>query len=111
MGQYMAQAEPHTSDFIIVGSGINSLVAAALLTGQGHSVCVLERNDWIGGCIKTEELTLPGFRHDVFSGFHPLFVTSPAYASWGKVCTLMVWNMSIRHGPRRRCCRTGASLP
>ncbi|PHZ86317.1 FAD-dependent oxidoreductase [Paremcibacter congregatus] len=80
----MAQAEPHTSDFIIVGSGINSLVAAALLTGQGHSVCVLERNDWIGGCIKTEELTLPGFRHDVFSGFHPLFVTSPAYAELGE---------------------------
>ncbi|WP_321396042.1 NAD(P)/FAD-dependent oxidoreductase [Emcibacter sp.] len=67
-------------DFIIVGSGINSLVAAALLSRKGHKVCVLERNDWIGGCIKTAEVTLPGFHHDVFSGFHPLFVTSPAYA-------------------------------
>ncbi|MFC7047904.1 phytoene desaturase family protein [Emcibacter nanhaiensis] len=66
-------------DFIIVGSGINSLVAAALLSRKGHKVTVLERNDWIGGCIRTAEVTLPGFRHDVFSGFHPLFVTSPAY--------------------------------
>ena len=40
----------------------------------------MEKNHWIGGCIKTEELTAPGFRTDVFSGWHPLFVTSPAYA-------------------------------
>ncbi len=72
------------SDFVIVGSGINSLVAACLLSRKGHKVCVLERNDWLGGCIKTAEITLPGFRHDVFSGFHPLFVTSPAYAELGE---------------------------
>lgn len=66
-------------DFIIVGSGINSLVAAALLSRKKYTVCILERNNWIGGCIKTADVTLPGFHHDVFSGFHPLFVTSPAY--------------------------------
>jgi phytoene dehydrogenase-like protein len=67
-------------DFLIVGSGINSLVCAAILARKGHSVCVLERNDRLGGCIRTEELTTPGFNHDVLSAVHPLFVTSPGYA-------------------------------
>jgi phytoene dehydrogenase-like protein len=67
-------------DYIIVGSGINSLTCAGLLAKQGHLVCVLERNDYLGGCIKTAELTEPGFNHDVLSAWHPLFVTSPSYA-------------------------------
>lgn len=67
-------------DCVIVGSGINSLVAAALLANAGKRVCVLERNSELGGCIRTEELTLPGFKHDVLSSWQPLFVTSPAYA-------------------------------
>ncbi|MFT4823190.1 MAG: phytoene dehydrogenase-like protein [Cryomorphaceae bacterium] len=69
-----------TFDYVIVGSGVNSLCCAALLSKKGHSVCVLERNKYFGGCIRTDEITLPGFRHDVLSGFHPLFVTSPSYA-------------------------------
>ncbi|MDX1411163.1 MAG: NAD(P)/FAD-dependent oxidoreductase, partial [Nitrospirales bacterium] len=67
-------------DHIIVGSGINSLVCAAILAQKGRSVLVLERNDRLGGCIRTEEITLPHFIHDVFSGFHPLFVSSPGYS-------------------------------
>ena len=67
-------------DFVIVGSGINSLCCAALLAKKGYTVSVLERNDYLGGCIKTAEITLPGFKHDVLSGFHPLFVTSANYA-------------------------------
>lgn len=70
-------------DFVVVGSGINALVCAALLGKRGHRVCVLERNDRIGGCIRTEECTLPGFRHDVFSQWYPLFVLSPGYAELG----------------------------
>ena len=66
-------------DHIIVGSGINSLVCGAILAKKGRAVLVLERNDRLGGCIRTEEITLPHFIHDVFSGFHPLFVTSPGY--------------------------------
>jgi phytoene dehydrogenase-like protein len=67
-------------DCVIVGSGINSLVCAALLARAGKRVCVLERNDRLGGCIRTEELTVPGFAHDVMSTAHPLFMTSPGYA-------------------------------
>jgi len=68
-------------DAVFVGSGINSLAAAALLAKEGWSVCVLERNDWLGGAIKTVAgLTAPGFTHEVFSSWHPLWTGSPAYA-------------------------------
>src|SRR5215208_3399635 len=68
-------------DAVFVGSGINSLAGAALLAKEGWRVCVLERNDWLGGAIKTVEgLTAPGFTHEVFSSWHPLWVSSPAYA-------------------------------
>lgn len=76
--------ESREADFVIVGSGINALVCAALLGKRGHRVCVLERNDRIGGCIRTEECTLPGFRHDVFSQWYPLFMLSPGYAELGE---------------------------
>jgi phytoene dehydrogenase-like protein len=67
-------------DAVAVGSGINSLVAAALLAKAGWRVCVLERNDWLGGAIRTAELTEPGFLHEVFASWHPLFTGSAAYA-------------------------------
>lgn len=73
----------NTFDYIIVGSGINALVCAALLGKSGSRVAILERNDRIGGCIRTDEMTLPGFKHDVMSSWHPLFLLSPAYAALG----------------------------
>ena len=55
--------------------------AAALLARDGWSVCVLERNDVAGGCIRTStDLTLPGFTHEVLASWHPLFTGSAAYA-------------------------------
>jgi len=71
------------TDFVIVGSGINALVAAALLGRRGHEVLLIERNDRIGGCIRTEEVTAPGFVHDVMATTFVLFLTSPAYAELG----------------------------
>ena len=71
------------ADYVIVGSGINALVAAALLGGKGRKVVVVERNDRIGGCIRTEEITAPGFVHDVMATTFVLFLTSPAYAELG----------------------------
>ena len=69
------------ADHIIVGSGINALVAAALLGRKGHRVLLLERNDRIGGCVRTEAITEPGFIHDVMATTFVLFITSPAYAA------------------------------
>lgn len=71
-------------DYIIIGSGINALVAAAMLSGKGRRVVVLERSDVLGGCMRTDEATLPGFQHDVLATTFVLFVTSPAYGELGK---------------------------
>ena len=68
-------------DAVLVGSGINTLTAAALLSRDGWRVCVLERSDRLGGAIRTEaDYTLPGFTHEVLSSWHPLFQGSAAYA-------------------------------
>ena len=67
-------------DAVAVGSGINALVAGALLARRGWKVCVLERNDWLGGAIRTADITEPGFTHEVFAAWHPLFTGSAAYA-------------------------------
>jgi phytoene dehydrogenase-like protein len=70
-------------DVAIVGSGINSLAAAALLARGGRRVCVLEAADELGGAIKTAELTESGFLHDIFSAWHPLWVGGAAHAELG----------------------------
>jgi phytoene dehydrogenase-like protein len=68
-------------DAVFVGSGINALAGAALLSQTGWNVCVLERSDELGGCIRTSsDLTVPGFTHEVLASWHPLFTGSPAYA-------------------------------
>jgi phytoene dehydrogenase-like protein len=61
-------------DHIILGSGINALVCAAMLAG-GKGL-MLERNDRIGSCSRTEEITDPGFIHDVMATTFVLFATS-----------------------------------
>src|SRR3954469_14094089 len=71
-------------DAVVIGSGINSLACAALLAKGGWDVCVLERNDWLGGAIRTAEITEPGFVHDVFSAWHPLWVGGGAHAQLGE---------------------------
>jgi phytoene dehydrogenase-like protein len=70
-------------DAVVVGSGVNALACAALLARADWRVCVLERNAWFGGAIKTAELTEPGFLHDVFSAWHPLWVGGAAHAQLG----------------------------
>ena len=69
------------ADYAIAGSGINALVCAALLALRGKRVVVLERNDRLGGCMRSEEATVPGFTHDVMATTFVLFLLSPAYAA------------------------------
>ncbi|MDH3249549.1 MAG: FAD-dependent oxidoreductase, partial [Acidimicrobiia bacterium] len=64
-------------DAVVVGAGPNGLSAAATLARTGRKVLVIEGSDTIGGGTRTEELTLPGFLHDVCSAFHPLAMGSP----------------------------------
>ena len=71
-------------DLVIVGGGINGLVAASVLGKNGNQVLVLDRNNRVGGCLRTEEITAPGFLHDVMATTLVLFLTSPAYGAIGK---------------------------
>jgi phytoene dehydrogenase-like protein len=64
-------------DAIVVGSGPNGLAAAIALARTGRSVLVLEGRETVGGGLRTEELTLAGFRHDTCAAIHPLGVASP----------------------------------
>jgi phytoene dehydrogenase-like protein len=66
-------------DAIFVGAGINALAGAFLLGRAGWRVLVVDRNDEPGGAIRTLELTLPGFRHDIGAMNLGLFANSPFF--------------------------------
>ncbi|GAA4092520.1 NAD(P)/FAD-dependent oxidoreductase [Mucilaginibacter panaciglaebae] len=71
----------HSTDFdaVVIGSGPNGLAAAITLQQQGLFVLLLEGKSTIGGGLRTDELTLPGFQHDVCSAVHPLAAASPFF--------------------------------
>jgi phytoene dehydrogenase-like protein len=71
------------TDAIVVGSGPNGLAAAVTLAAAGLRVLVIEGAATIGGGCRTEQLTLPGFWHDVCSAAHPLAVASPFFQRFG----------------------------
>lgn len=66
-------------DAIVVGAGPNGLVGALVLAEAGCRVLLVEEAGRIGGALRTEELTLPGFRHDVGATVLPLALASPAF--------------------------------
>jgi len=68
-------------DAVVVGAGPNGLAAAITLARAGRSVLVVEAAPTIGGGTRTEELTLPGFRHDLCATIVPLAVASPFFRS------------------------------
>jgi phytoene dehydrogenase-like protein len=70
-------------DVTVVGSGPNGLVAAVVAARAGLSVRVLEGASTIGGGVRTAEVTLPGFRHDVCSAVHPAALASPVFRKLG----------------------------
>ena len=65
---------------LVIGAGPNGLAAAIRLAEAGVPVTVLEAAQRPGGAVRTEELTLPGFRHDTFSSVYPAAAASPAFA-------------------------------
>lgn len=68
-------------DAVIIGSGPNGLAAAITLSRNGWKTLVVEAAETPGGGMRTKELTLPGFHHDVCSAVHPTAVASPFFQS------------------------------
>ncbi|MBS1522527.1 MAG: NAD(P)/FAD-dependent oxidoreductase [Bacteroidetes bacterium] len=66
-------------DAVVLGSGPNGLAAAILMQQNGLSVLLIEGKETIGGGMRTSELTLPGYLHDICSAIHPLAVSSPFF--------------------------------
>lgn len=67
------------SDAVVIGAGPNGLAAAIRLAEAGRQVLILEAADTPGGAVRTEELTLPGFKHDTFSSVYPAAAASPVF--------------------------------
>ena len=68
-------------DSLVIGSGPNGLAAAITLARRGQSVCVIEAQDSPGGCVRSGELGMPGFVHDLYSAVFPLALSSPFFRS------------------------------
>jgi len=64
-------------DVVVAGGGINALACACVLARSGLSVAVVERNPWVGGGAITREVTLPGFRHDLYGSSHVWIHANP----------------------------------
>ncbi|MDX5345978.1 MAG: NAD(P)/FAD-dependent oxidoreductase [Hymenobacteraceae bacterium] len=71
--------EKRDFDAVVVGSGPNGLAAAITLQEAGLEVLLVEAKETVGGGMRTAELTLPGFRHDICSAIHPLAANSPYF--------------------------------
>ena len=67
-------------DAVVVGAGPNGLAAAIYLQQRGLSVLLVEGRSTVGGGMRSEELTLPGFIHDVCSAVHPTAAGSPFFS-------------------------------
>ncbi len=71
--------ESYKYDAVVIGSGPNGLAAGICLAQAGLSVLIVEAADEIGGGMRSAELTLPGFTHDICSTIHPLAIASPVF--------------------------------
>ena len=84
-------------DAIVVGAGPNGLAAAIVLARAGKRVLVREAASEPGGAVRSAELTLPGFTHDICSAVYPLGIASPIFRSFS---TFAVISSHVTIGPR-----------
>ena len=79
----MSKRQTGATDFdaVVVGSGPNGLAAAITLQQKGLRVLLVDAKRTIGGGMRSAELTLPGFTHDICSSVHPLAAGSPFFTT------------------------------
>jgi phytoene dehydrogenase-like protein len=77
----MSKQDRTEFDAVVIGSGPNGLAAAIALQQKGLSVLLLEAKDSVGGGLRSAELTLPGYVHDICSAIHPMAVGSPFFST------------------------------
>jgi phytoene dehydrogenase-like protein len=77
LGRIRSRAQRRSYDAVVVGAGPNGLAAAIAIAQAGRSVLLVERAFAVGGGVRSAELTLPGFHHDICSAVYPLGVASP----------------------------------
>lgn len=87
------------TDVAVVGSGPNGLAAAITMARAGLSVQLFESADSAGGGMRTSELTVPGFRHDICASVHPMALASPFFKSFelARRIELLVPDISYAH--------------
>jgi phytoene dehydrogenase-like protein len=73
--------KPYAYDAVVIGSGPNGLSAAITMAQHGKSVVVYEAQEEIGGGVRSAEMTLPGYTHDVCSSVYPLGIGSPFFSA------------------------------
>jgi phytoene dehydrogenase-like protein len=83
------------TDVVVIGAGPNGLVAANLVADAGLEVVVCEEQPEPGGAVRSAQLTLPGYVHDLCSAFYPFGVASPAIQR----LELEQWGLRWRHAP------------
>jgi phytoene dehydrogenase-like protein len=86
---------PEVADVVVIGAGPNGLVAANLLAETGLDVVVYEEQPQPGGAVRSGEITVPGFEHDMFSAFYPFCVASPVMQR----LDLERWGLRWRRAP------------
>lgn len=66
----MANENTNDADVVIIGGGVNGLTTACYLAKEGLDTVILEKRPIVGGGATTEEVTLPGFKHNLCSIMH-----------------------------------------
>lgn len=87
----MAPASARAWEVVVIGSGPNGLAAAIGAAQRGRATLLLEAAPTIGGGLRSGELTLPGFLHDICSSVHPMAVGSPFFRSLPLAEHGLVW--------------------
>ncbi len=75
----MTQDSPSTFDGLIIGAGHHGLILGAYLAKAGLRIAVVERREDFGGGLSTEQVTLPGFLHNLHSTNHFSISSTPWY--------------------------------